>query len=227
MLKIHGVPVSVHTRKVIVVALAKGLDYESLPVVPVIPASLPANWSELSPTGKIPAISDGDFTLSDSAAICAYLDRRYPGQPIYPTGAREYARALFFEQYAGHLFQEVVRPLFHEVVVHPRFGNLASDPARIQDILTRVVPREFGFLEAALTGDYLVGGSATIADFAVASNLVTYRYLGFELYAQRFPRLAAYFERLLRVPAMGEALKRERAAVDSLQLDRRWHVPDR
>ncbi len=36
MLKIYGVPVSVHTRKVIVVALSKGLDYENLPVVPVM-----------------------------------------------------------------------------------------------------------------------------------------------------------------------------------------------
>lgn len=69
MLKIHGVPISVHTRKVIVVALAKGLPYENLPVVPVIPGGTPANWREISPTGKIPAISHGEFTLADSSAI--------------------------------------------------------------------------------------------------------------------------------------------------------------
>ena len=75
MLKIYGVPISVHTRKVIVVALAKDLPHEVVPVVPVIPDNPPANWRQLSPTGKIPALSDGDFTIADSAAICAYLER--------------------------------------------------------------------------------------------------------------------------------------------------------
>ena len=57
MLKIYGVPISVHTRKVIVAALAKDLPHEVVPVVPVIPDNPPANWRQLSPTGKIPALS--------------------------------------------------------------------------------------------------------------------------------------------------------------------------
>jgi glutathione S-transferase len=227
MLKIHGIPVSVHTRKVIVVALTKGLDYENLPVVPAMPQTVPANWRDISPTGKIPAISEGEFTLGDSAAICAYLDRQFPSQPIYPSEARDYARALFLEQYAGNLFTEVVRPLFHEMFVHPRFRNIPTDPQRVQDVLTRVVPEQFGYLEAELTGDYLVGAKPTVADIAVTSNLITYRYLGFGLHPERFPRLAAHFERMLRLPAIREALKREEPAVDSMKLDRSWNVQDR
>jgi glutathione S-transferase len=227
MLKIHGVPISVHTRKVIVVALTKGLEYENLPVVPVIANTLPPDWREISPTGKIPALTDGDFTIGDSAAICAYLDRQFAGQAIYPADPRDYARALFLEQYAGNLFTEVVRPLFHEVIVHPRFRDIPTDPQRVQDVLTRVVPEQFGYLEAELTGDYLVGATPTVADIAVASNLITYRYLGFGLYPERFPRLAAHFERMLRLPAIREAMKRERAAVDSMKLDRTWNVQDR
>jgi glutathione S-transferase len=227
MLKIHGIPISVHTRKVILVALTKGLAYENLPVVPAIPDSLPANWRDISPTGKIPALTDGGFTIGDSAAICAYLDRQFPGRPIYPAEARDYARALFLEQYAGNLFAEVVRPLFHEVFVHPRFHDIPTDPARIQDILANVVPGQFGYLDAKLTDDYLVGDQPTIADYAVASNLITFRYLGFGLYPERFPRLDAWFRRMLRQPAMREAMAREQATVDSMKLDRKWHVQDR
>jgi glutathione S-transferase len=227
MLKIHGIPISVHTRKVILVALTKGLAYENLPVVPAIPDSLPANWRDISPTGKIPALTDGDFTIGDSAAICAYLDRQFPGRPIYPAEARDYARALFLEQYAGNLFAEVVRPLFHEVFVHPRFQDIPTDPARIQDILANVVPGQFGYLDAQLTDDYLVGDQPTIADYAVASNLITYRYLGFGLYPERFPRLDAWFGRMLRQTEMREAMLREQATVDSMKLDRKWHVQDR
>ncbi|MEP7154488.1 MAG: hypothetical protein ABI905_01850 [Betaproteobacteria bacterium] len=36
MLKIYGTPVSVHTRKVIVAAIAKSLPHEVVAVVPVV-----------------------------------------------------------------------------------------------------------------------------------------------------------------------------------------------
>jgi glutathione S-transferase len=227
MLKIYGVPISVHTRKVIVVALHKGLEYENVPVVPVIPDSPPANWREISPTGKIPALNDGDFTLADSAAICAYFERLQPRNPVYPSSARDFATALAFEQYAGNLFREVVHPLFHETIVQPRIRNVPADQVRIQDVLTRVVPEQFGYLDAQLRGDWLVGDAPSVADFAVTSNLITYRYLGFDAYARRFARLAAHFERVLRVPAVQAAMKHEQPAVDAMNLDRSWHVQDR
>src|SRR6185503_5684085 len=100
MLKIYGVPISVHTRKAIVLALAKDLPHEVIPVVPVIPDNPPPNWRDLSPTGKIPALADGDFNVADSAAICAYLERLKPAPSFYPADARAYARTLSLEQYA-------------------------------------------------------------------------------------------------------------------------------
>jgi glutathione S-transferase len=227
MLKIYGVPISVHTRKVIVVALAKGLEFETIPVVPVIPGNPPANWRELSPTGKIPALSDGDFTVADSAAICAYLEKIHPAQPVYPSAPRDYATALSLEQYAGALFREVVHPLFQETFVFPRIQQVATNQKRIDKVLGEAVPEMFGYLDRALHDDYLVGGNATVADFAVVSNLITYQYIGFDLYRERFGRLAALFDRVLRHPAMAQALRREQAVVDSMALKRDWHVQDR
>jgi glutathione S-transferase len=227
MLTIYGVPLSVHTRKVIVAALAKNLPHEIVPVVPVIPGNPPADWKTISPTGRIPAIVDDDFRLADSAAICAYFERVNPDPSLYPRGTRDYATALSFEQYAGVLFSDVVRPLFHETVVHPKIRQIASDQSRIDAVLKVNVPETFGHLDAALRGDYLAGDALSIADIAVASNLVTYRYLGFDSYRDRFPRLAAHFDRVLRYPAMREALQRERPFVDSMGLDRSWNVQDR
>jgi hypothetical protein len=37
MLKIHGVPFSAHTRKVIVAAIEKGIAHEVVPVIPLTP----------------------------------------------------------------------------------------------------------------------------------------------------------------------------------------------
>lgn len=227
MLKIYGVPLSVHTRKVIVAAIAKGLPHEVVPVVPVVPTSPPPDWRTLSPTGKIPAIVDGDFRLADSAAICAYFERLKPAPALYPADARAHATALSFEQYAGHVFADVVRPLFHETVVHPKMRGIPTDPRAVAAVLDVAVPETFGHLDAALRADYLAGDALSIADIALASNLVTYRYLGFDLYRDRFARLAAHFDRVLRHPAFAEALRREEPFVDSMGLDRSWRVQDR
>lgn len=76
MLTIHGVPISVHTRKVILAARLKKVEHA---VDPVIPFDPPAGWSAKSPTGLIPAITAADgFTLADSSAIVAYLERMHP-----------------------------------------------------------------------------------------------------------------------------------------------------
>jgi len=69
MLKIYGVPISVHTRKVIAAVLAKGLKYELEVVVPIGPSSLPAKWETISPTGKVPAVEDGDVVIADSSSL--------------------------------------------------------------------------------------------------------------------------------------------------------------
>ena len=227
MLKVYGVPISVHTRKVIVVALAKGLEFEVIPVVPVIPGNPPANWRELSPTGKIPALTDGDFTVADSAAICAYLEKIHPAHPVYPSAARDYATALSLEQYAGALFRDVVHPLFQETFVMPRIQKVATNQVRVDKVLRESVPEMFGYLDGEIRGDFLAGDRATVADFAVVSNLITYQYIGFDLFRDRFRRLAGLFDRVIRTDAVAEALRREQPVVDSMALDRSWHVQDR
>jgi glutathione S-transferase len=213
MLKIYGVPISVHTRKAIVVALAKNLPHEVVPVVPVVPGNPPANWRELSPTGKIPALADGDFIVEDSAAICAYMERLQPKPSLYPQEPRAYARTLALEQYAGTLFREVVHPLFHETIVHPKIRNIPTDVARVDDVLRYAVPEHFGYLDRLEWGPAL-----TLDQVAVASNLITYQYIGFDPMRAEFPRLAAMFDRVLEHPAVAEAVRREQPVVESMGL---------
>jgi glutathione S-transferase len=217
MLKIYGVPVSVHTRKAIVVAIAKNLPHEVVPVVPVIPGNPPANWRELSPTGKIPALTHGDFTVEDSAAICAYMERLQPRPSLYPQEARDYAQALALEQYAGTLFREVVHPLFHETFVHPKIRRIPTDVARVDDVLTYALPEHFGYLDRVAWDDAL-----SVAQIAVVSNLVTFQYIGFDPRWREYPNLAGLFRRVVAHPAVREALVREVPAVKSMGL----HVQD-
>jgi glutathione S-transferase len=217
MLKIYGVPISVHTRKVIVTAIAKKLRYENEPVIPFNP---PPGWDELSPTGKIPVVADGDLVLRDSSVICTYLERVYPEHPLYPAETRDLMQALWLEEYAdGTIFREVIHGLFFQKVVRPNILKQETDGAAVAKILNDAVPRVFGYLERTIDGAHLVAGRFGIADIATVSNLINFHYLGYRIDARRFPKLAAYFGGSLRQPAIETALRAEQPVAASLGLD--------
>ncbi len=217
MLKIYGVPISVHTRKVVVAAIEKRIPYQNEPVIPFNP---PPGWGELSPTGKIPVVADGDFVLQDSSVICTYLERTYPTPPLYPQGTRDHVRALWLEEYAdGTVFRDVIHGLFFQKIIRPNILKQATDAAVIADIQNKSVPTVFGYLERSLNGDVLVGDRFGIADMATMSNLINFHYLGYRIDPDRYPMLAAYFEAQLRQPSIRTALAAEQNVAASMGLD--------
>ena len=97
MITFYGVSISVHVRKAVVTAIAKGIDYK---LEPVLPRNPPPNWLSLSPTGQVPAMQDGDFTLSELSALSASISnasrrsRRSCLSPTRSTPARCFSTAM-------------------------------------------------------------------------------------------------------------------------------------
>ncbi len=218
MLKIYGVPISVHTWKVLVAARAKKVPFENVPVIPFDP---PADWERMSPTGKIPVATDGDFALSDSSVICAYLERLHPAPALYPAETRAYARALWFEEYAdGTVFRDLVHGLFFEKVIRPNILKQETDRAAVAALESQTMPRIFGYLESAAAAGDLAADRLGIGEIAVTSNLVNLHYLGYAIDAGRQPKLAAFFTRQTALPAMAATLAAEQPVAQQMGLDR-------
>jgi glutathione S-transferase len=59
--------------------------------------------SEISATGKVPALADGMVHVWESLAILEYLAEKYPGANLWPSdmAARAHARAVASEMHAG------------------------------------------------------------------------------------------------------------------------------
>lgn len=220
-MKIWGIPLSVHTRKVILTARIKSIPHDLTTVIPVIPDNPPANWRSLSPTGMIPAIDDGGYVLADSTAIVQYLERKVPDPALLPRKIEDYGRALFLDAWAGDvLFRQIVRPIFHQQVVGPRIHDTPGDARVIDAALGTAVPEAFAYLERLAPRTLLVGEQLTIADLAVVSNLIMFHYLGHRIDAAQYPRLAGYFRRQIDAPVFRDVLQTETAFVDDLGLDR-------
>jgi glutathione S-transferase len=217
MLTVHGVPISVHTRKVILAVTEKGIPYRNEPVIPFNP---PAGWDALSPTGKIPIVVADDLTLRDSSVICAYLEKTQPNPPLYPTAPKAFADALWLEEYAdGTLFRDVIHGLVFQKLIRPKILNQVTDDGVVSKILETAMPKVFGYLERNVTEGFLVGERFGIADMAVISNLLNFHYIGFAIDGGHWPRLQRYFARLLQHKSIRAALAKEAGVVSQLGLD--------
>lgn len=221
VIKIYGVPLSVHTRKVLLAARIKSVPFESVPVVPVIPDSPPPDWRRISPTGLIPAIDDAGYLLADSTAIVLYLERKVAEPSLLPRSAESYGKALFLDSWAGsELFRRVIYPLFHQQVVAPRLNEQAPDDAVMDTALKEAAPPAFAYLEGLAPARFLVDDALSIADLAVVSNLVMFHYLGYRLDSARYPNLDRYFRVHLASAPLDEALEVERPFAENMGLDR-------
>jgi glutathione S-transferase len=206
--RIHGVSASPFVRKVLVALAEKGIDYD---LVPQMPMGQPPEYFEISPLGKIPCYQDGDFSLPDSSAIIAYLERTRPEPALYPADAKEYGRALWYEEYADTKIAETVGKLFFNRVVKTKILQQEPDEAVIAEGLAEL-PKVYDYLEEQL-GDreVLAGTQLSIADVAVSSQFVNLAHAGESVDAGRWPKLAAYVGRIHARPSFKALIEQEKA----------------
>ena len=114
--------VSPFVRKTLVFATEKGLDFE------LRPQGTP-EFKEASPFGKMPALRDDDFTISDSTAIITYLDTLHPDPNLIPTEAKSRARTIWYEEFGDTIIAACGGKIFFNRVVSPKFYGRPGDLA--------------------------------------------------------------------------------------------------
>jgi glutathione S-transferase len=209
---LYGVNASPFVRKVRAFCVEKGISYEH---DPVIPFNVSAEYKKISPLGRVPAWKDdAGRTLADSSVICAYLERTHPEPRLYPSDPYDYARALWFEEWADGGLVTITGPkIFFQRIVAPRFFQQKTDEAVVDKAINEELPPFFDYLESQLgTGDWLVGKSFSIADIGVGTHFVNLQHAGVTPDAKRWPKVARYAARILERPSFKQFVDEERAA---------------
>src|SRR6187431_464121 len=106
---VFGSTLSPYVRKCMVYGAEKGLELELRPAGmgrggPVFEAA--------SPFGKMPGFQDGDFLISDSSAIVAYLEAKYPEPNLIPGEPRARARTIWFDELADTIIMAAGSAIF-------------------------------------------------------------------------------------------------------------------
>jgi len=73
--------------------LEKGLTFDVETLDLAAHANQGPDFAKTSITRRVPTLVDDDFALSESSAICEYLDESFPGTRLYPKDIRDRARA--------------------------------------------------------------------------------------------------------------------------------------
>ncbi|MFP6850768.1 MAG: glutathione S-transferase family protein [Pseudomonas sp.] len=192
---VYGAPLSPFVRKVRLFLAEKGLDYQ---LEVILPFGQPAWYRDISPLGRIPAIKDGDFSLADSSTICQYLDEKHSElASLLGQNAEQRAQVRWLEKYADYELAPLCTfSVFRNRALKPSMGQ-SCDEATVQKALHEKLPVHFDYLEKTLgTAEYLVGDSLTLADLALACQLINMQHGNETLDTQRWPNLSAHYARI-------------------------------
>jgi glutathione S-transferase len=214
-LTVYGAPLSPFVRKLCLCLIEKGLDYE---LEVVMPFGQPDWFRELNPLGRIPAFRDGDLKLADSSVICQYLEERYPEQkPLYGADTEQRAKVRWLEKYADYeLAPLCTLTVFRNRVLKATMGQ-PCDEEKVQQALKDRLPSNFDYLEATL-GDapYFLGEQLSMADLALASQLINMEHGGETLDSGRWPKLMAHYVRIKNLASTQQLLPRELRTLEKI-----------
>lgn len=73
--------------------LEKGLTFDVKPLEIFANAQKESAYAATSITRRVPTLIHDHFALSESSAICEYIDESFDGAQLYPVGLRDRARA--------------------------------------------------------------------------------------------------------------------------------------
>lgn len=149
----------------------------------------------INPMGKVPALKDGDATLAEAAAICAYVAERYPQANLAPpVGDIRRAKYLYWLFFSPGCIEPAIVQLATKIEMNP----VAAGWGEAQ--------RVFDVLDAALSnGPWLLGDTFSAADIVIGSGL-NFAVRLFKMVPPR-PAFDAYIDRCAARPAFQRAEK--------------------
>lgn len=159
-------------------------------------------YAEVSTTRRVPALSDDGFHLSESSAICEYLEDRYPGTALYPADIQSKAKAREIQAWLRSDLMPIRQERSAEVVFL-KHGALPPLTAEAQAALRKLVAATQGYLPPGRTSLF---DQWSIADTDLALMLNRLRVAGDALPA----RLAAYAEAQWQRPSVQEWVNQPR-----------------
>ena len=204
MLKVYGIKQS-RAIRALWMCRELGLEYEHVKVNFADEATKTPAFLAINPSGKIPAIDDDGFGLSESMAINIYLAKKH-NCPLMPKDLKGEAQVL---QWSFWVMSEIEKPLlnvmlqqatFKDPEVEKYFRQRNPKNPELEKAGVEGLQKPLAYLEKHLgKSKYLLGDNFTLADLNVASVMLWLTRTNLDMTA--FPKAKQWLDACLARPA--------------------------
>ena len=152
----------------------KGVEYESRQIDLREGEQKSSSYKALNPQGFVPMLEIDDHRLTQSLAICDYLDSRFPDPPFLPADPNDRAHVLAM----ALTIACDIHPLNNLRVLKYLSGPLKQDEAKRDKWYAHWITEGFDALEAlakSRSGGFLFGNLPTLADICLVPQMYNAR----------------------------------------------------
>ncbi|WP_373355568.1 glutathione S-transferase family protein [Pseudoroseicyclus sp. CXY001] len=175
MNRLYHYPLSPFSRKVRLVLAEKRIEVE---LVEEKYWEKDSDFLRRNPAGKVPVLRMGGRMMSESAAICEYLEEAHPEPPLMPKGAEaRYEVRRLVGWFDDKFNREVTEKLMGERVFRRVMGTGYPDSANVKSG-SKAIKWHLRYMEHLLEQRrWLAGPEMTLADFAAAAHISCLDYI--------------------------------------------------
>jgi glutathione S-transferase len=171
-----------------------GVDFEAITVNLVAGEHRRPEFLKINPAGKLPALVDGDFVLTESVAIVLYLAEKYSDAALLPTDLQQRAELNRWLLFAATELEQPLWRIARHTALYPKDVRLPGEVV--------LAGQDFRDMAAVLEKhmqdrSFVVGDKVTIADFVTAYTLDWANEVHL---LEQCPKLVAYMERMYARP---------------------------
>ena len=171
-----------------------GVDFEPIRVNLIAGEHRSPEFLKINPAGKVPVLVDGDRVLTESVAIALYLGEKYADKGFVPKDLGQRAEMNRWLLFAATELEQPLWRIVKNTSLYPEDKRIPTDVVRAREDFAPMA----AVLEEHMKGrQYLVGNSATVADFVMAYTL---DWANEVQLLDGFPQLKAYMMKMYERP---------------------------
>ncbi|MGI9391578.1 MAG: FtsZ-binding protein FzlA [Boseongicola sp.] len=203
MVRLFHVPLSPFCRKVRLSLAEKRLEVE---LIEERYWERDADFLRRNPAGKVPVLKIDELTLSESTAICEYIEERYPDPPLLPNDPADRHEVRRLVGWFDDKFHtEVTSKLLYERV-NKKITNEGYPDSKNVKSGARAIKKHLDYMGWLLDQRrWLAGNNLSLADFAAAAHLSALDYIS-DVDWNEFSAVREWYARIKSRPAFRSLL---------------------
>ena len=163
-MKLWTATVAPNPRRVAIFLAEKGIEIPTVEIDLASGENYAPEFVAKNPLARVPVLEfDDGFFLSESMAICRYLEENHPEPPLFGVGARERATVeMWNRRMESEIMLQMTGCFRH---THPYWKGRIEQVEAYGEMCRRTVEDRMGWLDGELVDrEYIAGEDFTVAD---------------------------------------------------------------